>query len=326
MRRNRALPCLTVALGLLLSLSSAAAQEQFRAGQQGVDKPQEKVPTSYPSAPDINVSQWLGQEVDLMERPGPLIILDLWATWCGPCIKAMPHLSEVGKKHRDRVKIVAMTEEAPEVVTDFIKKNPKLFTFPVALDIKGKTFARYKKAFGFRGIPVTFLIRNGEVLWHGHPSAMDKPLEAILDGRWTPASSFMAKKIRRVASAYEKAMLSKAPTTAETEAMVDVLIEGGAHDPMILNNVSWTLLTEVTPQRRPLADALRLAKAANKHTRGQSHHVRDTLALALYLTGDITGALMHQSKAVEMCQAKPGTNCKEIIKALARYKADVRRP
>jgi uncharacterized protein (TIGR03435 family) len=84
---------------------------------------------------------------------GKAVVLEFWATWCGPCVEAIPHLNELAAQFKDRpVVFLSVTDEERAVVESFLKKRP----------IQGWTgIAKRKKLgenYGVEGIPDTFLI------------------------------------------------------------------------------------------------------------------------------------------------------------------------
>ncbi len=95
---------------------------------------------------------------------GRVIVLDFWATWCGPCRAIMPKLDSLQKKHRGDVVIVGISNESVQKVRTFSEANH--YSFTKATDPRG-TIAR---AVGVRGIPHTVIVSSdGVVRWQGNP-------------------------------------------------------------------------------------------------------------------------------------------------------------
>lgn len=118
------------------------------------------------NAPDILVQEWLS-DAPKGDNPfeGKTVVLEFWATWCGPCVKAIPHINKlVDKYQNDDFIFVSLTKENKAKVTKFMKKKTmKAF---VALDTQGKT----NRAYRIRAIPRAFIITpDGKIGWVGHP-------------------------------------------------------------------------------------------------------------------------------------------------------------
>ena len=99
--------------------------------------------------------------IDLAAHVGKdVILLDFWATWCGPCVEAMPEVDGVAKKFADRGLVfyaVNVAEDA-ETIKEFLKTSK--LEVPVAMDADGKITQSY----GVEGIPQTVLIgKDGKV-------------------------------------------------------------------------------------------------------------------------------------------------------------------
>ena len=71
-------------------------------------------------------------ESNLYDYKEDFIILDFWATWCGPCLTAFPKMSDLQKTFKGKLKIIAVTDEGPERIEAFLKNRPQQFT--VAID------------------------------------------------------------------------------------------------------------------------------------------------------------------------------------------------
>lgn len=130
-------------------------------------------------APPISVRGWITDEI---KEPNPFrgktIILEFWATWCAPCIAAIPHLNKLAEKFASKdVVFVSITSEERSVVEKFL--TSKTMKSSVVLDDVIDGLGATEKAYGVTGIPHTFLIdKKGILRWHGHPNTLS---EALLD-------------------------------------------------------------------------------------------------------------------------------------------------
>ncbi len=110
----------------------------------GERAPEFTLPAIYSDAPPIKLSAYQGK----------VVYLDFWSSWCAPCRRAMPQLSDLRDIHsRDRFEVVAINVDA---VTDdgrqFLKQVP--VSYPVAADASGSAAERY----GVSALPAAFLI------------------------------------------------------------------------------------------------------------------------------------------------------------------------
>lgn len=102
-------------------------------------------------APNLNIEKWIGEKVSLKESKGKVVVVDFWATWCGPCRRSIPENVEMVNKYKEKGFVFVGVhdansgwDEAPEVI-----KSSKI-NYPVGLDVKGGDSA---KAFGVRFLP-----------------------------------------------------------------------------------------------------------------------------------------------------------------------------
>jgi len=112
-------------------------------------------------APEFSLPNLKGETVRLKDFRGKVVILDFWATWCGPCRMEIPHFQELTKRHGGRGLVVvgvAMDEPGAEVVKPFVRKNG--ITYLVLIG-DAYTANRYG---GVNALPTTFVIdREGRV-------------------------------------------------------------------------------------------------------------------------------------------------------------------
>ncbi len=138
-------------------------------------------------APALVVSDWVkGAPVqvklagDVQQSDQDVVVLEFWATWCGPCIASIPHVTELQQTYKDKgVRIVGVTthdeNNTLEMVQDFVKEQGDAMDYGVAFDQDGKTYKAYMKAAVQNGIPTTFILdRTGRVAGEHPPPRPDK--------------------------------------------------------------------------------------------------------------------------------------------------------
>lgn len=74
--------------------------------------------------PDLQFKDAAGKELDLGAQDGP-VLLNLWATWCGPCVKEMPQLDALAGELEGEVRVITVSQDirGAEVVTPFFAKG-----------------------------------------------------------------------------------------------------------------------------------------------------------------------------------------------------------
>ena len=117
-------------------------------------------------------------------KPGTVYVVEFWATWCPPCKKSIPHLTELQHKYKDKnLVIVGVSDEETKVVTPFVEQKGAEMDYVVAVDTSGKVVDGYMGAFQQDGIPTAFIVgTDGKLVWFGHPMVMDSILEKTLAG------------------------------------------------------------------------------------------------------------------------------------------------
>lgn len=156
---------------IVFLLSSTSGNAQGR-GFPKVGKP----------APRLEAAEWIQGKIGGSDQlKGKTIILEFWATWCAPCIAAIPHLNELAEEFAaDSMLFISISNEKREDVERFLRR--KTMKSSVAIDRvvnnEGVTLAAY----GVRYIPRTFLIgSDGLVKWHGEPDILtSRRLETYL--------------------------------------------------------------------------------------------------------------------------------------------------
>ncbi|MGB0738617.1 MAG: TlpA family protein disulfide reductase [Planctomycetaceae bacterium] len=117
---------------------------------------------------------------------------EFWATWCGPCLQSMPHISALQNEYADQVQFIGITRENAATVDGFMKKTgaggrtwSEILTYTIALDQNDATNNADMRAAEQNGIPCAFIVgKSGTVEWIGHPMRIDQPLQQVVDGTW----------------------------------------------------------------------------------------------------------------------------------------------
>lgn len=156
-------------------------------------------------APVLKADRWMkGTPVTNFEK-GNVYVIEFWATWCGPCRVAMPHLSELAKKYAGKATFVGVDiwedqhaspgEDLKAKADKFVKEMGDRMGYNVCAGSDDGFMAQYwMAAAGQEGIPATFVIgKDGNIAWIGHPYYLDEPLGKIIDGTFDEAA-FAAKQ------------------------------------------------------------------------------------------------------------------------------------
>jgi thiol-disulfide isomerase/thioredoxin len=182
---------------LLLLLVLMGAGTAVENGAVPLERPRlgEFIPSSPPvPAPTISLVDLAGNTVSLSEFAGRFVLINLWATWCEPCLREMPSLERMQSRFGDKITVLAISEDrgGSKTVEPFINKLG-LKSFKTYLDPKSEA----GRAFKVVGLPTSFLIdREGRVLGRVEGAAeWDSPkllgvLKSVLGGDEVIKASF----------------------------------------------------------------------------------------------------------------------------------------
>jgi thiol-disulfide isomerase/thioredoxin len=148
-----------LALSLTLLLVRTALAAENEAGTPDHTRLGEFVPISPPHpAPAISFVDRDGNMVSLSDFGGKLVVLNLWATWCAPCLREMPSLDRMQERLGDDVTVLAISEDrgGSKIVEPFIDKLG-LKSLKFYLDPKSGA----EQAFKVQGLPTSFVIDKG---------------------------------------------------------------------------------------------------------------------------------------------------------------------
>ena len=117
------------------------------------------------AAPAISADTWINTNgaVELSALRGKVVVIEFWATWCGPCRASIPHMNKLHDRWKDKdVVVIGLTDESPEDVRQFIRENG--IRYAVGAD----SLSSFD--YGVNSIPNAFVIAgDGTVVWDGYP-------------------------------------------------------------------------------------------------------------------------------------------------------------
>ena len=198
-------PCAALAAFLLVFPMAASAQS---GGQ--VEQPTLKVGDK---APPLGKGQWVKGEPVKEFESGKVYVIENWATWCGPCIAAIPHVTEIQKKYADKGLIVigqnVWETATPAEVEAFVDKMGEKMDYRVVMDEpsgqEGHMAKTWLAAAGQDGIPCAFVVdQKGHIAWIGHPMSMEPVIQKVLEGKYDAKAE--ADKQRQMEALQARAM------------------------------------------------------------------------------------------------------------------------
>lgn len=209
----------TLLAGALAASASLAAETPKECPVPAAAKPPAKKLQAGSPAPALKVLKWVkGTPITKFEK-GKIYVVEFWATWCPPCRKSIPHLSELAKKYKGKITFIGVdvwdsTDRATnkpytkqayiDHVAGFVKEQGNQMAYNVALDDLAGTMGRtWMQAAEQNGIPAAFVVgADGKIVTITHPMDLDPILEQVAAGKFNNEDH--AKK-----QADEKAALSE---------------------------------------------------------------------------------------------------------------------
>lgn len=167
-------------------------------------------------APPLKYSKWIKGEPVSELTGDKLYVLEFWATWCGPCKSAMPHLTKLQEEFKEQAVFIGVGvwervaaglpyDSSLPFVEKFVKGNDANMGYSVIADNNEQFMGNnWLKAAGENGIPSTFIVKNNKILWIGHPGSLDSIIPEILDGRYD-MEAFKSKFSKNAESSRDQA-------------------------------------------------------------------------------------------------------------------------
>ncbi len=163
---------------VLLSLTFTLFVFLMAAAQEGTpDKKMYAKSFYHQKAPDIVVEKWL---TEAPETEGKFVMIDFWATWCGPCKRAIPQFNEWHHKYQDKMVVIGLSNETEQKVKALREPEKDFYS---AIDTQRRLYSTYQ----ITGIPhVVIIDPDGYVRWQGFPflaghQLTDEVIEEIIE-------------------------------------------------------------------------------------------------------------------------------------------------
>lgn len=334
--------------GLTLLASPALAgpeHKEHKNADKTADKPtladfveEVKLPELFigTKAPELQIAKFVkGDSVQQFED-GMVYVVEFWATWCGPCIAAFPHLSEKQAEYDGKVQFIGVNvwegvddqAERIEKVEGFVADQGDRMSYTVAVENGSAMADTWMKPAGQNGIPAAFIVDGkGTVAWIGHPMNMDETLEAVVSGKHDQKKAIEEfKKQNMLMAGYQKFATSMQSGDNVKEAMTiaGILINDYFQDePSGLNAIAWTILSSESDDigKKEHMLAYNAAKQACEKTDWENWMILDTYARAAHTLGKHSEAVKWQKKAIELLPATNAQAKPELEESLAEYEA-----
>jgi peroxiredoxin len=129
-------------------------------------------------APDFTASDMNGRTIRLSDYRGKVVILNIWATWCPPCVDEMPSLEKLYRKFKDQnfaLLAVSIDSDGITAVAPFMTRHG--LTFPALIDSQAAIQTSYK----ITGVPETFIIDKKGILVRKIIGPLDWTAPEVLD-------------------------------------------------------------------------------------------------------------------------------------------------
>jgi cytochrome c biogenesis protein CcmG, thiol:disulfide interchange protein DsbE len=163
-----------IARAASILLACAFAADASAAAESALLRPWLEAAPPFPALPDLGGKQW-----DLAALRGKVVVLNFWASWCGPCVDELPIFNELADEGGGKLVVLGVNFKEPSWTVERFAREHQL-RYPVLLDKSGEHFKRWTSGV----MPTTVLIgRDGKPRWRaiGAISPADPRFRAELD-------------------------------------------------------------------------------------------------------------------------------------------------
>ncbi|MEM7229414.1 MAG: TlpA disulfide reductase family protein [Planctomycetota bacterium] len=326
-----------LAMTLCLGLASMANAAKLNVGDQ---------------APGLDIESWVkGEEVNFEE--GQAYVVEFWATWCGPCKRSIPHLTELQEIFADDgLTIIGISSgEKERTVESFVKQQGRKMNYTVAWDRRSATQQAWMQAAGMNGIPAAFIVdQRGRIQWMGNPLDPEfvEVLPQVVGGRYDARLMKEARPMVRAAENARKVgnwslahkhydelieldqtifanyaiekfgmMLNEQKKSEDAYGYAKKLAADFSGDQQLLADLSRFIAEDdsIDDADRRFDVAIDLAKRAARQTDRNDPDAYEIQALVHYRSGDLDQAIRMQKKAWMVASPKRKAEFRKTLKA-----------
>ena len=220
-------------------------------------------------APALKATKWLqGTEVKSFDK-GHVYVVEFWATWCGPCIVMMPHMSDLQQEFKGKATLISFTtidkQNPAEKVAAFVEKRGPKLKYSFAASDTPETNDAWMMASGQSGIPCCFVVdKDTKIAFIGHPMFLDVVLPKVVAGTWAKDDLAALEKIKEEVNDVFKSLGGDAEASLKALAEFEKNNPKLAGIPYFINPKLGALLkTKKTAEARAFAEAV-VAKATKQ--------------------------------------------------------------
>lgn len=144
--------------------------------------------------PMLTIQEWLKGEPIVEFSDNKIYVVEFGGSWCPPCRKAIPHLTKLSKEYAGKVTVTSVflennnREDSADLsyirkVYYLVQELADKIDFAIAVDVPQQIT---KTTWGIVGIPISFVIKSGKIIWKGNPMDLDSVVMQITEGRFDP--------------------------------------------------------------------------------------------------------------------------------------------
>jgi len=128
-------------------------------------------------APDFELENLTGEVKHLSDFQGRVVVLNFWATWCGPCTHEMPFFQEIHESYASKIAVLAVNnQESVDRVNPFVEELG--LTYEILMDIDGGVATQYQVL----GFPTTYFLDSNGIIKYLHVGVLsEEQLDGYLD-------------------------------------------------------------------------------------------------------------------------------------------------